>query len=138
MVRLYALVFLAQTVLAVCAAISCLSAEPDRVRALPRAAWLPVILLFPLVGSIAWFLAGRPPPDRPGGTRRWLGSPRPVGPDDDPDFLGSLRPDRSARQRELFDRWEEDLRHRDDDRAPDPPRRRDTDGTPQGDTRPEG
>ena len=30
------------------------------VRALPRIVWVIVILLFPLVGSIAYFAAGRP------------------------------------------------------------------------------
>lgn len=33
----------------------------DEVRHLPKVAWLVIVLLFPLVGSIAWLLAGREP-----------------------------------------------------------------------------
>ena len=43
-------------------------------------------LLFPLVGPVAWLIAGRPP-RRPRLTRQ---PPRPRGPDDDPDFLKDL------------------------------------------------
>ncbi|WP_435741400.1 PLDc N-terminal domain-containing protein [Nocardioides sp. SYSU DS0663] len=32
----------------------------DRVRNLPKVAWVVLVLLFPLVGSIAWLVAGRP------------------------------------------------------------------------------
>ena len=34
--------------------------HPDRARNLPKIAWLLLILLFPLIGSIAWLVAGRP------------------------------------------------------------------------------
>jgi hypothetical protein len=127
MARLYALLFLIQIVLAVCALISCLSAEDDAIRGLPRIGWVLVILFFPLVGSIAWFLAGRAAvPGRPGAApAAGRGPRRPVAPDDDPEFLDSLK-ERSRRQDdELFRRWEEDLRRREDDlrrREGDPPR----------------
>ncbi|MFI7609193.1 PLD nuclease N-terminal domain-containing protein [Micromonospora sp. NPDC049366] len=120
MVRVYALLFVVQVVLAVCALISCLSAEEGQIRALPRIAWVLIILFFPLVGSIAWFVAGREAtPGRPpvAGLRRSpsSGEPRrPVAPDDDPEFLDSLA-ERSRRDdQELFRRWEEDLRRRED------------------------
>ncbi|MFC0508402.1 PLD nuclease N-terminal domain-containing protein [Micromonospora costi] len=122
MVRLYALLFVAQIVLAVCALISCLSAEESEIRALPRVAWVLIILFFPLVGSIAWFVAGREPR---GGRAR---TPWPVGngfsererrptvaPDDDPEFLNSLAERSRPDDQELFRRWEEDLRRREDD-----------------------
>jgi hypothetical protein len=32
----------------------------DRVRNLPKIAWILIVLFFPLVGSIAWLIAGRP------------------------------------------------------------------------------
>ncbi|MFC6345303.1 PLD nuclease N-terminal domain-containing protein, partial [Nocardioides hankookensis] len=32
----------------------------DRVRNLPKVAWVIIILLFPFVGSIAWLVVGRP------------------------------------------------------------------------------
>ncbi|GIJ78352.1 Phospholipase_D-nuclease N-terminal [Micromonospora phaseoli] len=130
MARLYILVFLVQVVLAVCALISCLSAEEDGIRHLPRIAWVLIILFFPLVGSIAWFVAGR---DRKaGGTSTpWAtgGRPaartRPVAPDDDPEFLRSIEERSHKEDQELFRRWEDDLRKREDDlrkRDGEPPR----------------
>ncbi|MGR6317709.1 PLDc N-terminal domain-containing protein [Micromonospora soli] len=123
MVRLYGLLFLAEVVLAICALISCLSAEEGEIRALPRIAWVLIILFFPLVGSIAWFVAGR----EPGGQRPRTAWPmgngfseqdrrrRPVAPDDDPEFLSRLA-ERSRRDdQELLRRWEEDLRRREED-----------------------
>ncbi|MEU4471260.1 PLD nuclease N-terminal domain-containing protein [Micromonospora sp. NPDC023888] len=131
MVRLYALLFLAQIVLAVCALISCLSAEEGQIHALPRIAWVLIILFFPLVGSIAWFVAGREPSS--GASRSWPGGPgsperqrpRPVAPDDDPEFLRSVQDRAKQQDQELFRRWEEDLRRREDDlrrRDGEPPR----------------
>jgi hypothetical protein len=35
-------------------------ARDDEVRYLPKWGWLVLVLLFPLVGSIAWLVAGRP------------------------------------------------------------------------------
>lgn len=122
MARLYVLLFLVQIVLAVIALISCLSAEGDEIRALPRLAWVLIILFFPLIGSIAWFFAGRPVRDSaPGGGWRVGGGfaehkrSRPVAPDDDPEFLKSLDAGKSQQDRELFERWEEDLRRREDE-----------------------
>ncbi|MBM7492852.1 hypothetical protein JOD64_004074 [Micromonospora luteifusca] len=121
MVRLYVLLFLVQIVLAVCALISCLSAEEGQIRALPRIVWVLIILFFPLVGSIAWFVAGREPDS--GAHKGWLGGtgtaqrqqPRPVAPDDDPEFLRSMQDSAKQQDQELFQRWEEDLRRREDD-----------------------
>jgi hypothetical protein len=119
MARLYVLLFLAHTVLAVIALISCLSAEEGEIRTLPRFFWVLVIVLLPLVGPIAWFRAGRPVRDRaPGGWRGGGGLSehrRPVAPDDDPEFLRSLDAGKSKRDRELFEKWEEDLRRREDE-----------------------
>ncbi|SIN37131.1 PLD nuclease N-terminal domain-containing protein [Micromonospora cremea] len=131
MARLYVLLFLVQIVLAVCALISCLSAEEGQIRALPRIAWVLIILFFPLVGSIAWFVAGREPGS--GARKPWpagTGSTerprrRPVAPDDDPEFLRSVQDRAQQQDQELFRRWEEDLRRREDDlrrRDGEPPR----------------
>ncbi|MFU8871060.1 PLD nuclease N-terminal domain-containing protein [Micromonospora sp. SL4-19] len=121
MARLYGLLFLAQIVLAVCALISCLSAEEGEIRALPRVAWVLIILFFPLVGSIAWFVAGREPTARRPRTAWPMGNGfseqdrRPVAPDDDPEFLSSLA-ERSRREdQERLRRWEEDLRRREEE-----------------------
>lgn len=37
-----------------------ISTPEPRVRNLPKVAWVLIVLLFPLVGSIAWLVAGRP------------------------------------------------------------------------------
>src|SRR5262245_2116587 len=93
------LLILALTLFAV---IDCLSRDDDEFRGLPKVLWVLVILLFPLLGPLAWFFAGRPraaelPGTGPGGERRF-GLPggsrrpgaRPIAPDDDPEFLRRL------------------------------------------------
>ncbi len=57
-------------------------------RALPKAVWLLIVILLPLIGGVLWLLAGRPKPDRP--RRRKRG---PVAPDDDPHFLRQISDD---------------------------------------------
>ncbi|MGY0005532.1 PLD nuclease N-terminal domain-containing protein [Micromonospora sp. I033] len=122
MVRLYGLLFLAQIVLAVCALISCLSAEEGEIRALPRVAWVLIILFFPLVGSIAWFVAGREAGARRPRTAWPMGNGfseqsrrRSVAPDDDPEFLSSLGERSRAEDRERLRRWEDDLHRREEE-----------------------
>jgi hypothetical protein len=118
MARLYLLLFLAQIALAVVALISCLSVEEGEIRALPRMVWVLIILFFPLIGSIAWFVAGRPLPVERTGTARPTfpaRERRQVAPDDDPDFLKSLNAEQSKQDREMFEKWEQDLRKREDD-----------------------
>ncbi|GIF17769.1 hypothetical protein BJ973_009266 [Actinoplanes tereljensis] len=101
MVRLYSLFVLLDLALLVVALIDCLSAEESSIRALPRVAWVFVILLFSPIGAIAWFVAGRPaPPVRLSNGTVWRpgnGFPedqrpgrRSSAPDDDPEFLRSL------------------------------------------------
>ncbi len=122
MVRLFVFLAAVQLVLLILALISALSAH--RVRNAPRAVWILVILLLPLLGPVAYFLAGRPvPPPREGGPVRRT-PPRPTSPDDDPDFLRSMDTEQSRRDRELLDRWERDLQDRngeDQDQGPRPP-----------------
>ena len=89
MARLYLLLFAVQILLAIAALISCLSAEEGEINALPRIAWVLIILFFPLLGSIAWFAAGRTSTPRAKTWRPGAGfpereRPRPVAPDDDP------------------------------------------------------
>jgi len=82
--------------------IECVQSPPGAVRTMPRWAGALVIVVLPFFGSIAWFLLGRPQ----GGVTQgpWPGSgtagrteqgrprqPRVVAPDDDPEFLDSLR-----------------------------------------------
>ncbi|MFC5147211.1 PLD nuclease N-terminal domain-containing protein [Streptomyces aureoversilis] len=75
--------------------VDCLNTPEKEVRGLPKIAWVIVILLFGevLIGPVAWLIAGRPRAaagsrgQRRGGERQW------VAPDDNPEFLKSLRRD---------------------------------------------
>ncbi|HEU4349548.1 MAG TPA: PLD nuclease N-terminal domain-containing protein [Actinoplanes sp.] len=120
MVRLFVFLAAVQLVLLVLGLISCLSA--DRVRTMPRFLWVLVILLIPLVGPAAYFLAGRPlPPPREGGPVR-RPQPRPAAPDDDPDFLRSMDTEQYRRDREILEQWERDMGGRDgEEKGPRPP-----------------
>ncbi|GIE92938.1 PLD nuclease N-terminal domain-containing protein [Paractinoplanes rishiriensis] len=125
MVRLYALLALANLALLVIALIDCLTADEGAIRALPRVPWVFIILLFSPVGAIAWFVAGRPAPTarlsngtvwRPGSGFPESQRPRQqsVAPDDNPEFLRglaeSLREDES-----MMNKWEADLRRREEE-----------------------
>lgn len=69
------------------AMISCLSVERrHHIRLMPQAGWILVILLIPLAGPIAWFIAGRPHATRSTPPH----NQQPQAPDDDPAFLRSL------------------------------------------------
>lgn len=82
--------FVVELVLVVYCLIDVWQAEAERVRLMPKWAWVALIVVLPLFGGVAWLLAGRPdssgrygPPSRPG-------PQAPRGPDDDPDFLRGL------------------------------------------------
>lgn len=40
--------------------VDCVQSDRDRVRGLPKAVWIVLILLVPVVGPLVWLLAGRP------------------------------------------------------------------------------
>lgn len=54
---LFGVVMLCVTIFAV---VDVITTDEGSVRNLPKMMWLLLVLLFPLVGSIAWFVAGRP------------------------------------------------------------------------------
>ncbi len=88
---------------ALVALIDCLSREnEEEIRGLPKVVWVFVILLFPLLGGLAWFFAGRPrsprsrAPWRPTGGQPRTERQRPLAPDDDPEFLRRLGEQRRA------------------------------------------
>ncbi|MCL2466171.1 MAG: PLD nuclease N-terminal domain-containing protein [Micrococcales bacterium] len=87
--------------------IDALQADPARVRNLPRMLWLLVIVAVPVFGPLAWLFLGRPLWQAPWHTA----PPRRRGPDDDPDFLASLRPNDPTREQKLA-QWEAELRER--------------------------
>ena len=110
--------------------IDCIQSDEAEVRNLKKIWWVLLILFFPVVGAIAWLVAGRPKRDgrrsgAPWPSTRTAGFPeyerprRQVAPDDDPEFLEGLR--RSNRDHEdMLKKWEDDLRRREGDlRKPD-------------------
>lgn len=45
--------------------VQAVTSRPDQVRNLPKLAWILLVLFFPLIGSVAWLVAGRPVSARP-------------------------------------------------------------------------
>lgn len=90
------------------AIVDCLMLPKSRVKALPRVAWFFIILLFLPIGGILWFLFGR--------GRRVSAQPmRSMGPDDDPDFLGTIARPVDPNQDERIRELEKRLAETDDD-----------------------
>lgn len=100
--------FVVELCLVVYCVLSIITTPDEQVRNLPKLLWLVLVLLFPIVGGVAWLVAGRPqgparslpykgnrgiPPeyDRPGRATAY-------SPDDDEAFLRSLR-ERAEQQR---------------------------------------
>jgi hypothetical protein len=113
--RLLPLFALLDLALVVVALIDCLSTEGE-IRALPRIAWVFIILLFPPVGPIAWFVAGRPARVTAPSDPLLSSTPhRVLAPDDDPDFLRQVDTRKRDEEAEMLRLWEADLRKREDD-----------------------
>jgi hypothetical protein len=117
--RLFPLLALADLALVVVALIDCLSVEEFEIRALPRFAWVLLILLFSPVGPIAWFVAGRP---ARAAVRTGADDPllyptpgRQVAPDDDPEFLNQMAVRNRKEDEEMLRLWEADLRRREEE-----------------------
>jgi hypothetical protein len=81
---LFAYGFVALVLLVFCV-VDVVTSPREAVRTLPKPLWL-LVVLPPLLGPAAWFLAGRP-------RRGAAGQPKaaPGAPDDDEDFLRELR-----------------------------------------------
>ena len=99
------------------ALIECLMTPKHQVRAFPKAAWVLVIVLVPLIGALLWLFLGRARSRRNGSGGAPGGRPsaprRPTSPDDDAAFLRQLDVQRQqqARKAEL-DRREAELKAR--------------------------
>ncbi|QIK77279.1 PLDc_N domain-containing protein [Nocardioides piscis] len=92
-------------VLMVWCLIEAISTDEGRIRNLPKLWWILLILFFPLAGSIAWLVAGRPATTgpRPGSTPAFPEYDRPGrmaanDPAKDEDFLKKVR-ERAEEQR---------------------------------------
>jgi hypothetical protein len=81
------------------AVLDCFGTPADRVRRMPKIGWLILLFVFWWAGAVAWFWFGRPAAGAR--TDPWRtfsetarvppgSSKPPIGPDDDPDFLGRL------------------------------------------------
>ena len=96
--------------------------QAPRIRAFPKAVWIALIVILPVIGPVLWLLIGKSQPSRPKPT-----STR-KAPDDDPSFLGTIDGESSD---ERIKRLEEELRaldeedepsdEKDDDQDPKPP-----------------
>lgn len=88
------------------ALIECAQSERYSVRALPKWAWLLVILLLPVVGAVLWLLFGRPRREDVAAEAQ-----RGRGPDDDPQFLRHLEQHRRQQeQARRLQEWENELK----------------------------
>jgi Phospholipase_D-nuclease N-terminal len=81
------LLFLAVVMFGVWALIDVAQTPEARVRLLSKPSWSLAVLI-PVLGPALWFLQGRTP--QPSGSVA-KAKPRPLAPDDDPDFLRRLR-----------------------------------------------
>ncbi|MCY0953522.1 PLD nuclease N-terminal domain-containing protein [Streptomyces sp. H27-S2] len=88
--------------------IDCLNTPEEEVKHLPKVVWVIIILLFSIVGPVVWLVAGKKRSAVGGGGGFGDGRARRaqwVAPDDNPEFLKSLR-DEQDEQDEKKDRDE--------------------------------
>ncbi|HVX07428.1 PLD nuclease N-terminal domain-containing protein [Humibacter sp.] len=105
MVRVWLIVGVIGALFYIYSIVDCALAERERVRAVPKAAWIPIVIVFAVIGGILWFVIGRP-------RRGTVARLRTVAPDDDPDFLKNL--ERERQQQERIRRLEKELSDLDD------------------------
>jgi hypothetical protein len=128
MIRLELLLGLATLGLWIFSVVDVIGSEEGAIRHLPKVGWILIVLFFPLAGSIAWLVAGRPERathhsahgravpqfpeyDRPGRAAA-------VDPSADEEFLRQVR-ERAEEQRRAY-REERRRRETEDDRTGDP------------------
>jgi len=81
MFRLWLVIGFLAAVFYVYSIVSVCLADRLGVRGLPKAAWVVVVVIFPIIGAVLWFAVGRVDSARGG---------RVIAPDDDTEFLSSL------------------------------------------------
>lgn len=101
--------------------VDCIQTDSLSVRNLSKTTWIVLIVLVPVVGGVAWLVAGRPTrttaaPRVPWPSTATSGFPEherprpPRGPDDDPAFLAGLGGD--PEKEKILRDWEAQLRER--------------------------
>ncbi|MEU7038155.1 MULTISPECIES: PLD nuclease N-terminal domain-containing protein [unclassified Streptomyces] len=115
---LRALMFILPLALTIYAFIDCLNTPEDEAKHLPKVVWVIIILLFWIVGPVVWFAAGKMRKTPAGGRTpsEWHRNHRQewVAPDDNPDFLKSLK-DENKKDEAVLKDWEADLRRREEE-----------------------
>jgi hypothetical protein len=128
--------FVIEIALLVYCLVDAIQSDPDRVRNLAKGWWILLIIFMPVVGGVAWLVAGRPLRSQASAAMPWSARPtpvrRPLAPDDDPAFLAGLG---TAQHERLLSEWEQDLKRREqalrEQREADRPSQRPTDN-PEG------
>ncbi|WP_431042866.1 PLD nuclease N-terminal domain-containing protein [Streptomyces sp. P1-3] len=117
------LLILVPLALSIYAFIDCITTDEQDVRYLPKPIWAILVLLFPVVGSVSWLIAGRQRTLAVGGGGAGRGGRRGgwVAPDDNPEFLKSLN-DRQGKATK-GDGDDEEPRRKDDGPDDAPPAR---------------
>jgi hypothetical protein len=140
-IRLQLVVAVATFALAVYCLVGVIGTPADRVRNLPKLAWVVLVLLFPLLGSIAWLVAGRP---AGGGAHRGAHGPAAFPEYDRPGRAAAADPQKNEEfLRRVRERAEEQRRRYEESRRPRPeqpetgarldePRQPDEPGDPAG------
>jgi hypothetical protein len=120
---------LLELILLVYCVLDIVTTPETQVRNLPKLLWLVLVIVLPIVGGIAWLVAGRPQGGtRPGGlpykgnTGRFPEYDRPgraaaQNPDDDEAFLRGLR-ERAEEQRRRAAERARELRQQEDEAPP--------------------
>jgi hypothetical protein len=117
-IRLQLVVAVATFALWVFCLVGVIGSPADRVRNLPKLAWVMLVLLFPLVGSIAWLVAGRP---ARGGAGRGTHAPAAFPEYDRPGRAAAADPQRDEEfLRRVRERAEEQRRRYEESRRPRP------------------
>lgn len=129
-----------ELVLLVFCLVDCIQTPEHEVRNLGKGWWVLLILFFPIVGGVAWLVAGRPqrnaprrqvpwPSTRTAGFPEYERPGRAPAPDDDPEFLAQMRRG-NVEQADLLRRWEDDLRRRERELKKEAPPTPEDDGRP--------
>lgn len=89
--------FLLIIALTIYAFIDCLNTPEEEVKHLPKVVWVLIILLFSIVGPVVWLFAGKKRTAGVGGGGGRARRTQWVAPDDNPEFLKSLREDQDGK-----------------------------------------